>query len=92
MLEPTPAPDADPFNRPVPDQPDAVDDNNLYEVERLLDKRVTRRGRGFSTQYLVRWRGYGPEFDQWYRVQDLEGCNELIEEYEARIHNRIATN
>ena len=49
MLEPTPAPDADPFNQLVPDQPDAVDDNNLYKVERLLDKQVTRRGQGFST-------------------------------------------
>jgi hypothetical protein len=58
--------------------------DNIYKVERILDKRVICRGRGFSTQYWIRWKGWGPEHDKWKRVQDLN-CDELIEEYEQRI-------
>jgi len=29
----------------------------IYEVERILDKQVIRKGRGSSTQYLIRWKG-----------------------------------
>ena len=31
---------------------------------------------------MIRWKGYGPEFDQWYNVKDLENAMELVEEYE----------
>ena len=90
MLEPAPPPGSDPYERPIPDQPKAVNvDNEEFEVERLLDKRVIQKGRGYSTQYLVRWQGYGPEFDQWYRIQDLQGCNELVQEYKSRIAKAV---
>ena len=91
MLEPSPAPDADPYECPFPEQPDAVHaDTEEFEVERLLDKHVITKGRGQSIQYLVRWTGYGPEHDQWYRIQDLQGCTELLKEYEERIAQRDA--
>ena len=86
QLEPAPAPGSDPYNRPIPDEPGPVEaETDAYEVERVLDKRVIRKGRGFSTQYRIRWKGWGPEHDRWYRVQDLGDCNELIEDYEQRI-------
>jgi transposase InsO family protein len=86
QLEPAPPPGSDPYSRPVPDHPGAViPGTNIYEVERLLDKRVIRKGRGYSTQYLLRYKGYGPEHDEWCRVQDLQDCSDLIDEYEQRI-------
>jgi hypothetical protein len=86
QLEPAPAPGSDPYNRPILDEPGPIEvGTNTYEVERILDKRVIRRGRGSSTQYRIRWKGWGPEYDRWYRVQDLGDCDELIEEYEQRI-------
>jgi transposase InsO family protein len=39
----------------------AADGTETFAVERLLDSR-RRRGK---LQYLVRWRGYGPENDTW---------------------------
>ncbi len=51
-----------------------------YEVEAILDRR--RRGRGF--QYLVRWRGWGPDADRWLptrEVQDLEALDRYLEEH-----------
>ena len=86
QLKPALALGSDPYNRPVLDEPGPIEaGTNTYEVKRILDKRVIRRGRGFSTQYRIQWKGWGPEHDRWYRVQDLGDCNELIEEYEQRI-------
>jgi len=48
-----------------------------WEIEKILDRR--RRGRGY--QYLVRWRGYGPEADVWVPGNELEDTTTL-KEYE----------
>ena len=37
-------------------------------------------------KYLVRWLGYGPEYDMWYSIENLQNAQELIEEYE-QLHN-----
>lgn len=47
-----------------------------WEIEHILDRRP--RGRGF--QYLVRWRGYGPEADVWIAGSEVEDTDAL-EEY-----------
>ena len=83
QLEPVP-PGSDPYERPRPDNPPPVEEDGTdapsYEVERLLDKRTTR-GRD---QYLVKWRGYGDEHNVWYKVDDLDNAQRLINEYEER--------
>jgi hypothetical protein len=94
QLEPAPH-DQDPFTRPQPSQPSSVSvegDTKTYkswEIERLLNKRTIWKGRGTSVQYLVRWTGYGPEFDQWYPLSQLENAKDLIAEYEARIQGVV---
>ena len=37
-----------------------------------IDKILRRRGRGDSLEYLVRWRGYGPEFDSWIKAASVQ--------------------
>ena len=37
-----------------------------------IDKILRRRGRGNSLEYLVRWRGYGPEFDSWIKASSVK--------------------
>jgi hypothetical protein len=87
MLEPSLALGSDPYNRPILDQPGAieVDGEQEWEIERLLNKRIIKKGRGVSTQYLVRWKGWGLEYDTWYRIQDLQNAAELVTEYEAQL-------
>ena len=88
QLEPAPDPATDPFQRPRPDHPNSVfvegdtDSYKSFEIERLLNKRSTRRSGREKVQYLVRWKGYGPEFDRWYDEVELENARELIEVYE----------
>lgn len=84
-LEPATDPAEDPYRRrrlPMPAV--VVDGEDQYEIEKLLQKRRIRRGRGWSTQYLVRWLTYGPEDDTWETEQELRRhANDVVEAYEA---------
>ena len=61
-------------------------DGQEYDVERLLNKRIIKKGRGLATEYLLRWRGYGLEFDRWYNIKDLQDALELVQEYDEEAH------
>lgn len=95
QLEPVPAPDQDPYLRQPYDHPPAIyvegdtDESKSYEIDRLLNKRTIKKGRGYSTQYLVSWKGYGPEHDQWYTMGQLEDAQELIDDYERQSRDLV---
>lgn len=92
QLEPAPD-EPDPYNRVPYDNPPSVyvegdtENDKSYEIERLLNKRVIKRGRGESTQYLVRWKGYGPEDDRWYPISSLGNAADLIADYERSLNS-----
>jgi hypothetical protein len=50
-----------------------------HEIERIIDSRP--RGRGY--QFLVRWKGYGPEDDEWLAARLLEDCEALDVWYDS---------
>ena len=55
-----------------------------YEVEKIVGhKRVGKRA---SLRYLIRWVGYGPQFDTWGTATDLKNAAELLREYRSS-HN-----
>ena len=85
QLEKCPDPDEDPYHRPRPDNPPAVlVDGQVpeWEIDRLLNYRVTPKGRGTSKEYLIRWKGWGPEWDSWTNVKHMENAQELIDDYQ----------
>ncbi|GLB37187.1 hypothetical protein LshimejAT787_0402380 [Lyophyllum shimeji] len=47
------------------------------EEESFIDKIVDERNRGRGKQYLVRWRGYGPEHDLWRPGREMEDTEAL---------------
>ena len=89
MLEPAPK-DSDPYQRPRDQGQDPVVDNEdpdqrEYEIEALLDKREVRkrgRGKGTVTEYLVKWKYWGPAHNVWYRAEDLQDAKELMDKYD----------
>lgn len=95
QLEPWPGTDL--FDRPLPAEPASVfvegdtAEWKSYEVESLLNKRIRRRGKGESIDYLVRWRGYGPQYDMWYNVKHLDNAADLIRDYEDQSWLELAT-
>ena len=80
----------DPWERTQP-PPDTVhdkhypDDEDRYDIEKILMKRTRRLGRArrLYTEYLVRWKGFDESHDEWKRAEDLEGAQELVDEFEA---------
>ncbi|XP_066124498.1 chromodomain Y-like protein isoform X3 [Saccopteryx bilineata] len=53
----------------------------LYEVERIVDKRKNKKGK---TEYLVRWKGYDSDDDTWEPEQHLVNCEEYIHDFNRR--------
>jgi len=52
-------------------------EGELFEVERILGKR-TRNGK---VEYLVHWKGFGPDEDSWEPVKNLRGCHSIIKQF-----------
>ncbi|XP_017297058.1 chromodomain Y-like protein [Kryptolebias marmoratus] len=50
----------------------------FYEVERIVDRRRTRKGK---VEYLVRWRGYSSEGDTWEPESHLSTCMTYIQDF-----------
>lgn len=61
--------------------PPAMASEELYEVERIVDKRKNKKGK---TEYLVRWKGYDSEDDTWEPEQHLVNCEEYIHDFNRR--------
>lgn len=60
----------------------------LYEVERIVDKRKSKKGK---VEYLVRWRGYGYEGDTWEPETHFANCMVFIHEYNRQESDRQST-
>jgi transposase InsO family protein len=54
-----------------------VDGEEEYEVEKIL----SARGRKGAQQYLVKWKGYPENYDQWEPEENLQNAEELVREY-----------
>ena len=63
--------------------PDIIDSKEQWEVEKILDYKVDRRGGKEKHKYLVRWAGFTSADDQWVAEGDF-ALRELIDEYHQR--------
>jgi hypothetical protein len=53
-------------------------DENVFEVEAIL---AMRKMKGQERQYLIRWKGYTPEWDTWEPIENLDGCQKLLDDF-----------
>lgn len=54
------------------------DKEQEYEVESILEKRM----RNDKVQYKVKWLGYSEDEATWEEASNLEGCKDLIDDFE----------
>jgi len=64
------------YSRPPPD---LVEDQEEYEIEKILDSR--QFGRGQKLQYLVKWKGYPDLDNKWVDKKNVH-ADEAIREFE----------
>ena len=59
-----------------------------FAIDRVLSHRFIKLGRRNVTQYLVKWKGYGDEWNEW---RDEVGVTDVAtQEYWARVGGRSA--
>ncbi|KAG5720268.1 hypothetical protein E4T56_gene3342 [Termitomyces sp. T112] len=74
------APAPFPGQRPSRPPPVEVEDEYHYEVNEILDSQIVR-GR---LQYLVCWKGYGPEDDTWKPQKNLDRAPDKLRDFHRR--------
>lgn len=70
-----------------PPPPIVTDDGHQeYEVERILDKKTFKDGKGKKkksvVKYLVKWRGYADCDNSWEPAENLVNCPDLVKEFD----------
>jgi hypothetical protein len=61
--------------------PEIIDGEEMWEVERILDHRTRRVGRGTVVEYLVKWLGY-PDSDNLWVPSTGVHASDLVQEYQ----------
>ena len=64
--------DTIPGRAQVPAPPVEVEGEEEWEVEEILDAKLY--GRWKKLRFLVRWKGYGAEHDEWVQAEDLHAA------------------
>ena len=64
--------------------PVIINEEEEYKVEEVRRHRT----QGQSMQYLVHWKGYGDEHDQWIAASGLPHAKKAIEDYWTRYSSR----
>ena len=64
-------------------EPVYIEDLEAFEVQRILNKRVTKK----TVHYLVQWKNQDCSHNTWEPVGNLGMCSELVKEYERRKPN-----
>ncbi|CAM6120800.1 unnamed protein product [Calypogeia fissa] len=76
---------------PVPPLPEIVDDHIEYEVDRILQKCMIRRGRKMIIEYLVRWKGFPLHEATWENFGNLTNCANILQEFENSCNEDVAS-
>lgn len=65
----------------MPDSVSNTQDGTLWEIDGIVEHKRTKNG---TVKYLVRYRGYGPEYDEWFEEAALDTAPGAIKVYWAR--------
>jgi len=58
--------------------------DGVFEVERVVDKKIVNRGKTKAIKYRVRWSDCDEAHDEWLPEENLDGAQELVSEYDKR--------
>ncbi|SJL06708.1 uncharacterized protein ARMOST_10050 [Armillaria ostoyae] len=92
LLTPYVAPTFNNQKHNPPPPPDIINDKEQYEIDTILDHKTHKvrgpndpetgeRTTGTATTYLISWKGYGKEENQWTKESELGYAKEAIAEY-----------
>ena len=65
----------------IPPAPILVNDTEEFEVEEILDQRITKQGNRSTPQYLIKWKGYPLHDATWEPLSNLTNADEALKKY-----------
>jgi hypothetical protein len=71
----------------MPDTRDKIESEE-YEVEKIVNKKFDKRRK--QNTWLVRWKGFGPQFDTWQTKKDLRNAPELLRAFAKAEESKAA--
>ena len=77
LLEPKTKDIIQQMSTPAPPPPIEIDQDLEYEVDAVLDSKISRR----KLFYLVHWKGYDNTENTWESAQNLLNSQELIDDF-----------
>ncbi|OWZ65053.1 hypothetical protein AYX14_04161 [Cryptococcus neoformans] len=60
---------------------ESEEENSGLEDEYEVEKVIKHRGKGKNIEFLVRWKGYGPEYDTWEPTENVASAEEAVAAY-----------
>jgi hypothetical protein len=63
---------------------DEDEDNEIYEVEKILNSRKYVR----VVKYRIQWKGYDELGDTWEEFEGLDNCPEKLKKYREKFPNK----
>ena len=72
------------LTQPAPPPPDIVDGEEEYEVEGIMDSRENKG----KWEYLVKWKGYGPEESTWEPKANLKNAAKHLKKYKKILRQK----
>ena len=64
---------------------DSDDSESLYEIEKLLVKRIWIIWEKKKIEYLVKWLNWRSEHNQWYNINKLQKTKKSIKNYKKKV-------
>ena len=61
--------------------PDIIEGEEEWEVEKILDSKIIKKGRKRCLEYFVKWKGYDEGSNSWEPEENLENSPEAVEEF-----------
>ena len=54
----------------------------FYYLDKILNKRDIKKGRGYVIKYFVKWKKYDSKHDRWMNIKKLENVKKFVKNYE----------
>ena len=67
-----------------------IETYKFFEFDKLFNKRVIKKNKNVTTQYLARWKNYDFQFNKWISIKNLNNVKNLIDQYEITIEITIS--
>jgi hypothetical protein len=77
-------PSQPPTADPKPAIENEMESNGECDVEKIVRKEWVLEDGGYEPRYLVRWKGWGKEHDEWHGLDDLENAMELVDAFDSK--------